>query len=104
MGTFCTKSVWEVPAQTFWIHPSFAFSFDHLVGEREQRRRNLQAQRLGGAQIDDKMKLGLLQDRQVCRFLALENPAAVDAGLPERIGPVRSVAHQSPGLRKDAID
>ena len=25
MGTFCTKSVWEVPAQTLWIsNPSFA--------------------------------------------------------------------------------
>src|SRR5262249_17225382 len=36
--------------------------------------------------------------------LALKNPAAVDAGLPERIGPVRSIAHQSPGFREDTID
>src|SRR5262249_22680147 len=33
-----------------------------------------------------------------------KNPAAVDAGLPERIGPVRSIAHQSPGFREDTID
>src|SRR6516162_1991324 len=24
MGTSCTESVWDVPSQTLWIHPSFA--------------------------------------------------------------------------------
>src|SRR5262249_51588929 len=79
-------------------------SLDHLVGEREQCRRNLQTQRVGGVQIDDKMKLGLLQDRQGGRVLALKNPAAVDAGLPGPNGPVRSIAHQPPGFREDTID
>src|SRR5262249_46635456 len=29
IGAFCIKSVWGSPSQTLWIHPSFAFSFDH---------------------------------------------------------------------------
>src|SRR5215813_5748768 len=45
MGTSCTRSVWEVPSQTLWIHPSFAFSFDHPVGAGEQRRRDFEAER-----------------------------------------------------------
>jgi len=40
---------------------SFAWrlpSFDHLVGEREHAGRHLKAQRAGGVEINDKLKLG----------------------------------------------
>ena len=36
-------------------------------------------------------------DWQVSRLLALENPAGIDAGLPERIRITASVADQAPG-------
>jgi hypothetical protein len=32
--------------------------FDHLVGEREQLRRNVEAERLGGLKIDRQLELG----------------------------------------------
>jgi hypothetical protein len=35
--------------------------------------------------------------RQLGRLLALENPAAIDADLTERIGNIGSVADQAPG-------
>ena len=38
MGTFYTESVWERSSQTLWIHPSFASSFDHLVGASTEVR------------------------------------------------------------------
>jgi hypothetical protein len=38
-------------------------SFDHFVGDREHARRNGDAERFGGREIDDKLKLGRLQHR-----------------------------------------
>src|SRR5262249_984141 len=40
-------------------------SFDHLVGAGEQGRRHLEAERVGGFQIDGQVELGGQRDRQV---------------------------------------
>ena len=37
--------------------------FDHLVGAREQRRRNFEAERPGGPKIDEEFELGRLFNR-----------------------------------------
>ena len=66
---------------------------DHLVGEREQLRRNFEAKRLRGLQIDHKLELGRLNDREIGRLGALENLAGVNAGLAICIGQACSVAH-----------
>ena len=39
--------------------------FDHLVGEGQQCRRNLEAERLGGLKIDDQLEFRGLLDGQV---------------------------------------
>src|SRR3977135_586048 len=45
--------------------------FDRLGGEREQRRRHVDAEQPGGLQVDDELELGRLHDRQVGGFCAL---------------------------------
>src|SRR5258708_39448608 len=48
-------------------------SFDHLVGARKQRRRHLEAEGLGGLEIDHKLKLDRLLNWQIARLDALED-------------------------------
>src|SRR5262249_49798024 len=70
-------------------------SFDHLVGADEYRRRNVEAKRLRGLEIDDEIELGGLHHRQIGRLRTFENPADVDAGLAIGVRKVRSIAHQT---------
>src|SRR6516165_5492121 len=50
-----------------------AASFDHLVGACEQRRRDSDANRLGGCRVDDKLHLRRKLYWQIARLLAFQN-------------------------------
>ena len=65
--------------------------FNDLVGAREQRRRHVEAKRLGGFPVDNQLVLGRRLHRQVGRLLPLEDAVDVAgrlAVLVERIRPV----------------
>jgi hypothetical protein len=66
-----------------------AHLFDHLVGASEQRCGHFgeAAEYRGSLQVDDKVELGGLQDRQVYGFLALDDAA----GIKRRLGRSRSI-------------
>src|SRR5207245_11236293 len=100
-----------------WLHPSILWperrvsvgtqpcagvsphgSPDHLIGEEERRRWNVETERLGGLEIDHQLKLGRLDHWQVGWFGALENFADVDAGLAIPIRKVASVTDQTAGV------
>jgi hypothetical protein len=61
--------------------------------EGEQRRRHVQAERLGGLDVDGQLEFGRLQHRQIGRLLPLENAADIGAHLTERILSTGVVAH-----------
>ena len=56
------------------------------VGERKQIVRDFDPERLGGLDIDDELKPGRLQDRQIGGFGTVENFARVDAHLAIQFG------------------
>ena len=55
----------------------------------------VEAERLGGLEVDDQLDLGGLLDRQVGGLLALENAARIVAGPAVRVGIAAAVAHQA---------
>jgi hypothetical protein len=55
-------------------------SLDRLVGAAEQRDRKSDAKGLGAFEVDDQFNFTCLLNRQIGRFLALQNPASIDTG------------------------
>ena len=59
---------------------------DHLVGEREQRRRDFEAERLRSLEIDHQLEFARLYHGQVGGLFASQNATDIDAGFAKRIG------------------
>ena len=53
--------------------------FDHLIGERKQRRRDREAERLCGLKVEDELKFGGLHHRKGGGLLALEYSPDINA-------------------------
>src|SRR5215469_4550640 len=75
-------------------------SFNHLVRQRKQLVRHVQAERLGGLEVEHELELAGSYDRQFGRLLALQNAPNVDAGQAICIGDARAVAHETTGRGK----
>jgi len=65
-------------------------SLDDLVGAGEQCRRNLEAKRFCGLEVDDELELGWLFDRHIGRLFALEDSVHIAGGASEQIGNINS--------------
>src|SRR5262249_44882112 len=68
------NSVAECPlcAKSGLMHCSKKSLFDHVVGALPQEQRHVEAERLGGFQIDHQLELVRSLDGELARFCALE--------------------------------
>jgi hypothetical protein len=62
-------------------------SFDHLVGAGDERRRNSQAQSLGGFEIENKLEFGRLIHWEIARLRPAQNLVHVVCRVAEPTSP-----------------
>ena len=55
----------------------------------------VEAERLGGVQVDDEIELGRLLDRDVGRLRPAQNLVDIVGGAPEQVREVWSIGHQT---------
>ena len=66
--------------------------------------RYVEAQRLGGLEVDDKLILRRRLHRHVGRLLPLEDTVDVAGRAPVQIGPIRPIGEQTAGDDEGAIE
>src|SRR5262249_61288614 len=83
--------------------PSPFTSFDHLVGAKQDRGRQLDADRLGGLGVDDELQFGRKLDREIGGGGALQYLVNVTRSATKARIKINSIANEAPGLHVFAI-
>jgi hypothetical protein len=73
---------------------------DDLVAPRQDRRRDLDAEGLGGLEVDDQVERGWLLDRKIDWLIPLEDPVHILGRLTPHSSDIEAVRQQCPGLRE----
>src|SRR2546430_5855714 len=76
---------------------------DHLVGALLDRHRNLEAECLGGLEIDDKLIFDRHLHRQIGWFLALEDTVDIGRSAAKQVDKIGAIGHQSATYRKQPV-
>ena len=82
---------------TGWIAPACGWRTYSITSSARASsvRRHVEAERLGGLEVDDQLELGRVLHRQVARLLALEDAVDIAGGAPENVQGVRRIRHQA---------
>src|SRR5271165_3276701 len=98
------RSIAGIAFSAVMVQPStLCSSFDHLAGDCEKLRRNLEAERIGSPQIDDELDFRGLRNRHIIRRFSLQNARRACTHATIRVVQVASIAHQPACPREIAI-
>src|SRR5712664_3626996 len=86
--------------RTALTKPPFSW-IDHLIRSLQERRRDRQAEGLGGLEVDDQLEGCRLFNWQIRRLRPLEDPIDISGGAPEQGMIVHSIDHQAPNISED---
>src|SRR5215472_1498277 len=92
MSALCQKRTYAVQ-QTVSL-------FDYVVSELSELQRHIQAERLGGLEVDYQLELGGRLNRQIAWFCALEDAIDIQHGAPVLIGNIWAVRDQAADFRE----
>src|SRR4030095_4187788 len=79
-------------------------SLDRLIRPLQERRRDRQAEGLGGLEVDGEVVLGGLLYREIAGFRSLQDLVNVDRGTTALVRAAEAVCHEAPGLRESTPD
>ena len=91
---------WTAPARTVICIAKFGYSFEDLVGAPQDRGRDCQPECGRCLQVDSKLVMGRLFDRQIARRGAVENLRDVMRHSTPQLGTVWAIAQQTAGMRR----
>ena len=80
-----------------------AASIDHLICLGEQHGRNIEAERLGGLEVDHHFELDWGLDGKLARLRALEDAIGIGRRAPKTIGQVNSVGQQPADSSEETV-
>jgi hypothetical protein len=83
------------------LRQNHSCSFDHLVGDGENARRNGNAERLGGLKVYDHLELGRKLHREIGRLLAAQDAIDIRGGATPGVYQIGSVGEQTAVSGKD---
>ena len=78
--------------------------FDHLVGNLLEMHWHVEAQRLGGIEVDDKLISRRRLHRHVGWFFALKDAVDITGRTLIQVDPIRPIGHQTTGGDKGAVE
>src|SRR5438309_6314353 len=77
-----------------------AHSFDHLVSAYHEGQRHVDAERLGGFEVDDQFKPAGLLDGELGRLGALQDLVHIHRAAPKQVIDVRAICDETTDLDK----